>query len=188
MNVLVVDDDPVTRRLIAAGLERLGYTVTPVGDGEAAWVTLGTIHFPMVITDWMMPGVDGIELCRRIRSRHAADYTYVIVLTSLEGKPRYLEAMEAGADDFLTKPVDLDQLKARLHAAGRILRLEHHVRDLEKLLPICSYCKRIRQDAQTWQPVEQYLEDQTASALSHGICPDCYRTHVQPQLDALGGG
>lgn len=92
---------------------------------------------------------------------------------------------EAGTDDFITKPFDTDQLVARLRVAERILRLQSTVHELEVLLPICSYCKSIRQDDQYWQRVEEYLTRRTDTVLTHGICPACYETHVRPEIDRL---
>jgi DNA-binding response OmpR family regulator len=94
-----------------------------------------------------MPEVDGPELCRRLRARATDRYSYFLLITATGGKQRYLEGMEAGADDFITKPIDIDELRARLKAAERILGLRKHVQQLEGLLPICAYCKRIRDAA-----------------------------------------
>jgi phosphoserine phosphatase RsbU/P len=96
--------------------------------------------------------------------------------------------MEAGADDFITKPVDIEELHARLKVADRILGLRRHMQQLEGLLPICSYCKRIRDQAEQWQSIERYLEKRSEAQFSHGICPDCYSKVVQPQLDAAMRG
>jgi DNA-binding response OmpR family regulator len=183
VNVLIVEDDPVTRRILASQVSGLGHSVDVAAGGEEAWELLGGVRYPLLICDWMLPGMTGLELCRRIRARDTESYTYIILLTSLSGKERYLEAMEAGVDDFITKPPDIEQLGARIRVGERILGLERQVRNLEGLLPICSYCKRIRGESDRWEPIERYLSQRTESRLSHGICPTCYELHVRPQLD-----
>src|SRR5206468_425013 len=154
-----------------------------IGDGREAWELLQLARIPIVISDWYMPEMDGPELCRRIRSRVREPYVYFILVTSRGGKQQYLAGMEAGADDFIAKPVDPDELRARLKVAERILGLRKEIEQLEVLLPICSYCKRIRNDKEEWEPLEQYIEEHFEQLLSHGICPECYIKYVQPQLD-----
>jgi len=132
-----------------------------------------------------MPNMDGAELCRRVRSNPQAKYTYVILLTSLEGKEKYLEGMEAGADDFINKPFDRDTLAARIRVAERILALQDEVKQLEGLLPICAYCKKIKDDENHWQHMETYISHRTEANFSHGICPECYQKHMVPQLEQL---
>ena len=185
MKILVAEDDKVSRLVLSTGLRRLGYSVVDTEDGQEALRLFqeGDVH--MVITDWMMPNLDGIGLCRSIRSGNGPKYTYIIMLTALGGKENYLEGMDAGADDFITKPFDMDQLKARLRVAERVLNLQAEVRQLQGLLPICAYCKRIRTDDDSWQPIEVYVSEQTDASFSHGICPDCREQHVKPQLDEL---
>jgi DNA-binding response OmpR family regulator len=181
MRVLVADDDTVNRTFVELALKKAGYDVVAVADGEQAIAAMWE-HFPIVITDWMMPGVDGLELCRRIRARRIDKYTYVIVLTALEGKGRYLEAMEAGADDVLTKPFDAELLAARLRVAARVLGLRREVQQLESLLPICAWCKSIRQDDGSWDTIETHLKRRGEVPLSHGVCPSCYEKHLKPQM------
>ena len=161
----------------------MGHEVTTAADGEEAWADLQVGHYPVVISDWQMPGMDGPELCRRLRKRGDERYAYFILVTATGGKQRYLEGMEAGADDFITKPVDMEELRARLKVAERILGLRQHVQQLEGLLPICAYCKRIRDSAEQWQPIERYVEKRSEAQFSHGICPDCYEKHVKPQIE-----
>jgi DNA-binding response OmpR family regulator len=189
MQVLVVDDDAVARQLITVGLTKLGHEVMPADDGTTAWSICESLRFPVVVTDWMMPGMDGLELCRRIRQAQTDKYTYIILLTGVQGRAEFLSAMAAGVDDFLSKPVDLEHLAVRVRVAERILGLRMQVAQLESLLPICAYCKRIRGDgdggALKWEPVERVLERRTGSELSHGICPDCYDKHMKPAIDAL---
>lgn len=187
ISVLIVDDDPVTCATLRALLTGSGYTVSIAGNGREAWELLQTTRFPVVVSDWYMPEVDGVELCRRLRSGPQDQYVYFILITSHGGKQQYLTGMEAGADDFITKPVDPDELRARIRVAERILGLRRHVQHLEKLLPICSYCRRIRDDVGHWDSLEVYIEKRAEAQFSHGICADCYANVVQPQLDQLGG-
>jgi DNA-binding response OmpR family regulator len=192
MRILVAEDDLLSRRLLETTLERLGHEVATAGDGNLAWARFQIEHYPVVITDWRMPGLDGLELCRRIRADPRPRYTFVVVLTSMGGKSEFLEGMRAGADDFMVKPLDPVQLEARLLVAERVLRLQTDLRTLEGLLPICSYCKRIREGSDYWQKVEAFFENRTEAKFSHSICPDCYAKHVVPELEALrkarGGG
>lgn len=183
MRILLVDDDPVARRILTAVLVGLGHEAVQATDGAEGWERFQADSLDIVITDWMMPEVDGLELTRRIRGSTKARYTYVLLLTALQGRARYLDGMDAGADDFVTKPVDREELHARLRVAERVLGLQREVRQLQGLLPICSYCKRIRDEADAWSQVEEYLSHRTEAQFSHGICPPCYDQHVKPQLD-----
>lgn len=131
MRILIAEDDTTSRIILDEILTRLGHEVVAAANGQEAWATFKQDHVSLVISDWMMPDVDGLELCRRIRAENRPKYTYVILLTALEGKESYLEAMEAGADDFATKPLDSDQLHARLRAAERILGLQRELVQLE---------------------------------------------------------
>src|SRR5437660_3981801 len=182
VSVLIIDDDPVARAQLAALAKAAGYAVSVPGHGREAWEGLQFASVPMVISDWYMPEMDGVELCRRIRARRDAPYVYFILITSRGGKQQYLAGMEAGADDFIAKPVDPDELKARLTVAERILGLRRELQQLAGLLPICSYCKRIRDDAEHWSSLEGYIEKRSEAQFSHGICPACYKKYVEPQL------
>jgi sigma-B regulation protein RsbU (phosphoserine phosphatase) len=183
VHLLIAEDDAVTRMTLSAKLKGLGYEVTVAADGKEAWADLQVAHFPVVISDWQMPGLEGVDLCRRIRARTDGRYTYFILVTSAGGKERYLSGMEAGADDFIAKPVDIEELHARLKVAERILGLRQHVQQLEGLLPICAYCKRIRGGDERWEPIERYVEARSEAQFSHGYCPDCYEKHVRPQIE-----
>ncbi len=121
-----------------------------------------------------MPGLDGLALCKKIRERPKTLYTYFILLTSQEtGPENYDRASLAGADDFLTKPLDRPTIRMRLRVAERILSFTTEIRQLKDMIPICSYCRKIRNDKNYWQMVETYIGEQTGSNFTHGICPEC---------------
>ncbi len=186
MKILIVDDDSTTRLVLGTTLGRLGHEVFTAADGESAWTIIHAENIPLVLTDWNMPRLNGLELCQRIRKIPGAKYTYVILLTVLDGRDYFLAGMEAGADDFITKPWDDQQLAARLRVAERLLALQSEVHELSGLLPICSYCKSIRDDHNYWQQVDAYLSTRTEARFSHGICPKCYKERVVPELEKLG--
>jgi phosphoserine phosphatase RsbU/P len=185
VRVLVADDDATARLFLITALQGLGYTVTAVPDGREAWGAFQRAPFPVVISDWVMPELDGPELCRRIREADRTRYTYVILLTSLDDRSHYRQGMEAGADDFLTKPPDLEDLQIRLRVAERILGLQEELRRLEGLLSICAYCKRIKDERQAWVRIEEYIESRSDATFTHGICPECRDTIVRPEIDRL---
>ncbi len=185
MKILTADDDAGSRAILSRVLKSLGHDVVETKDGNEGWGTYRVGNFQLVISDWMMPGMNGIEFCKLVRQDTRPKYTYIILLTSLEGKEKYLEGMEAGADDFISKPFDRDTLAARLRVAERILSLQAEVKQLEGLLPICAYCKKIKDDENHWQHMESYISRRTEANFSHGICPDCYQKHMVPQLQEL---
>ena len=173
MKVLVAEDDVVARRVLESALTDLGHEVEPCAGGADAWDAFQRGHHPVVITDWMMPDLDGLELCGRIRGHPSPTYTYVILLTGRVGRGSYQQAMAAGVDDFLPKPLDCDLLEARLTVAQRIVGMHHHTQRLESLLHVCAWCKQIR-DQDSWMSLEKYIE-RTGTALSHGICQSCMK-------------
>ena len=184
MKMLVADDDAVTREALAGAVRKFGHEPIAAEDGDQAWhLYRQDSDIRVVITDWIMPKSDGLELCRRIRRLREREYTYILLLTIKSGKESYLEGMEAGADDFTTKPFDWDELEARIAVSERILGLQTELSRLETLLPICSYCKNIQDGRTEWVPVEKYVAKQTSSELTHTICPECYDTEVKPQLE-----
>jgi sigma-B regulation protein RsbU (phosphoserine phosphatase) len=183
-DVLVVEDDPVSRRVLERDLSRLLYTVSTAGDGAEAWSLLESNPFRIVVSDWMMPNMDGLALCRRLRERTDSNYVYFIMLTAREGNENHHEAVAAGVDDFLTKPVDRNQLAIRLMVAKRIIRFATQARELKALLPICMYCKKIRDDHDYWQRLETYIHQETGANFSHGICPECNETIAKPDMEA----
>lgn len=127
--ILIADDDVITQKMIQKMFTRKGYPVVSVGDGSEAWKVLKDRYFPIVITDWHMPKMSGIELCQKIRENTFPGYVFVILLTSRDAKSDIIEGLEAGADDYLTKPLDYHELTARLKAAERILTLERSLQE-----------------------------------------------------------
>ncbi len=190
MRILIVEDDDVSLRVLARTLEKLGYDTVTATDGAEGWARFNEHHPRVVITDWMMPRVDGLELCRRIRGDAANDgYTYLIVLTALGGKKNYLEAMNAGADDFLTKPFDADELVTRLRVAERILGMEASLRYLGAIHECCPDCRRVRQPDGRWAGLKQVASSLAAKVRPPARCPECQRKQQAasvPQEPAAG--
>ena len=187
MKILAVEDDPVASAVLARTLEKLGHEVVTVADGGAALEALARDPVRVVVSDWDMPGLDGLELCRRVRARPGSDYVYFILLTGkLPSEKNQREAIEAGVDDFLSKPLVTQEIWMRLHVAERILRYATQVRQLEAFLPICGYCKKIRDDKNYWQQIESYINARTGTDFSHSVCPDCYSHIILPELEKLG--
>ncbi|MBI2788390.1 MAG: response regulator [Elusimicrobia bacterium] len=178
MKVLIAEDDRTNRALLQGSLTKLGYEVIETVNGASAWDTLGRTGARIVVSDWVMPDIDGLELCRRVRSRKDAPYVYFILLTGkMLGAGHYAKAMEEGVDDFLTKPLDVDALRIRLRVAERIVQLTERVRTLEGILPMCAYCRRIRDERGAYQNLEDFVSDKTTAQFSHGVCPECAKKH-----------
>ena len=188
MKVLIADDDPVSRRLLQASLEKWGYDAQAVVNGTAAWGVMQEAQPPqLLILDWLMPEIDGVELCRRARTMKALQSSYIILLTSRSTKSDVVEGLESGADDYITKPFDPGELRARVQVGKRVIdlqtaladRLRHleeamaRVNQLQGLLPICCYCKKVRDDQNYWHQVENYVARHVEVRFSHGVCPDC---------------
>jgi DNA-binding response OmpR family regulator len=186
VKILAVEDDSVARAVLRQALRRLGHDVVEAGDGDAAWQLLQADPARVVVSDWTMPKSDGLELCQRIRKQTDVEYVYFILLTGRDATTENQKAAaDAGVDDFLTKPLDFSELWMRLRVAERILRYTTQVRQLEQMLPICSYCKKIRDDQNYWQQIEGYISERTGSDFSHSVCPDCYQRVVIPELERM---
>ncbi|MDB6168440.1 MAG: response regulator [Verrucomicrobia bacterium] len=186
MKILAVEDDAVSRAVLRQALRKFGHDVIEVANGEEAWARLQKEPVRVVVSDWSMPEMDGLELCRKIRATIGSEYTYFILLTARDATGENQQAAaDAGVDDFLTKPLNFDELWNRLRVAERILRYATQVRQLEEMMPICSYCKKIRDDQNYWQQIEGYINERTGSEFSHSICPDCYQRVVIPELEKL---
>jgi phosphoserine phosphatase RsbU/P len=187
MRILIADDDRMSATMLSRSLERWGFDVVVAADGRAAWDQIVGDHPPaLAILDWMMPAIDGIELCRGVRQASLTAPLYIILLTSRSSRQDLVAGLEAGADDYLTKPFDPDELQARIHVGQRTLALIANIKRLSGLLPICSYCKRIRSDENYWEQVESYITEHTDVQFSHGICPTCY-TRVAAEFEETVG-
>lgn len=186
MKVLAIEDQPMAALQLTAALRALGHEPEGARDGMAAWEQLQQRPFRVVVSDWRMPGIDGLDLCRMIRQR-GGDYVYFILISAAGVTRETREAaLQAGVDDFLAKPIDPDELGMRLHVAERILGFTAQVKQLESFLPICGYCKKVRDDKKYWKEIEAYMSERDGTRFSHGVCPNCYDRVVVPQLKKLG--
>jgi len=199
VKILLAEDDPVFALLLRQLLQT-DYEVSLARDGAEAWEALVAEDAPqLAVLDWLMPQMDGIEVCRRVRRRPEMASTYLILLTSRDHIKDILAGFAAGADDYLFKPCDPEELRARVRVGRRVVELqsalEAHVaqlqqalasvRQLQGLLPICSYCKRIRNDENYWEQLETYVSEHSEASFSHGICPNCYQSIMKPQIESI---
>lgn len=193
MKILIADDDPITRNMLDVLVKKWGFCSESTADGLAAWKRVVDSTEPLLcILDWIMPGIDGVDLVRKIRRMKDAPYNYVILLTCKNRRDDVVRGINAGADDFITKPFHPSELKARIRAGMRILELQQRldrnvldlraalarVKRLQGLIPICSYCKRIRDDGNYWHQVEKYISEHSEAEFTHGICPKCAETLI----------
>src|SRR5678816_1852168 len=199
MQVLIAEDDRVTGEILVRALQRWHYNTTLVGDGVQALERLSVSAEPtLAILDWMMPGMDGPDVCRRVRQDLPLANMYLLLVTARESRGDVVAGLDAGADDYIIKPFDPEELRARVAVGARVLGLQQklaerveelqtalsNVKQLRGLLPVCSYCKRIRGDDQYWQQVEGYIAKHSDAQFSHGICPTCYQK-VSDELDGF---
>jgi DNA-binding response OmpR family regulator len=192
VRILIADDDPVSRTLLVRTLEAWGHEIDSVVDGLDACGRLILPAAPqLAILDWSMPGLEGPEVCRTVRAATLRLQPYLVMLTARRAPEDLAEALESGADDFLSKPFNQVELMARLHAGMRILDLQRtltdRIQDLEEsrqredhlrtLMPICAYCKKIHGDEAGWEPIDHYLAEH-GYRFTHAVCPSC--------LDSMG--
>jgi len=188
MKVLIAEDDPVSCRILEMTLTAWGHEVLVARDGQAAWDILRQADSPsLAILDIMMPEMDGCEVCRKVRELSVAIPPYLILLTAMTAKEDVVRGIKSGANDYLTKPFHREELKVRVEVGIQMLELQRvladrvkeleealsQVKQLQGLLPICSYCKKVRDDQNYWQKVDTYLSDRIDVQFSHGICPEC---------------
>jgi sigma-B regulation protein RsbU (phosphoserine phosphatase) len=229
MKILTVDDEYVSRKKLEMAVQSLGYETLTASHGVEGLNVWEHEKPRIVITDWLMPGIDGIELCKKIREAEKGQYTYIIMLTIKKGIQSVIDGIDAGADDFISKPFQKEELAARIKAGERILEIEgklltafndlteeieerkrteeelakqrdylmgtiHELKQAKKtkrelisklrnalsavnqlsgLLPICSHCKKIRDDKGYWKNLEEYIAHRSGAQFSHSVCPKC---------------
>jgi sigma-B regulation protein RsbU (phosphoserine phosphatase) len=198
MRILIAEDDPMSGFLLKTTLTNWSHEVIATTDGSQALEILQSDNPPpLAVLDWMMPLLDGTEICRRLRASSEAASIYIIMLTAKGERKDRLDGLAAGADDYLTKPFDAEELKARVGVGVRMVEIQQilhkkvqelevalgQVKQLQGILPICSYCKHVRDDQNYWQQVETYVSSHSEAEFSHSICPACYQKEVQPLLD-----
>lgn len=203
MRVLIAEDDPISRLMLEATLKKWAFDVVVTSNGREAWEALQQEEDrpQLAILDWMMPGMDGVQVCRNARQTPATERVYILLLTARGEKRDIVTGLEAGADDYVTKPFDRAELWARVKVGVRIIDLQQslsdrvqelmdalsQVKQLQGILPICSHCKKVRNDQNYWQQVEGYISAHTEVQFSHSVCPNCYETIVRPEIDRFVG-
>jgi DNA-binding response OmpR family regulator len=198
MRILIAEDDAVSRTFLEATLHKWCDEVRAFPDGSLAWRACEEDGVPdLLVLDWMMPGLDGVEICRRLRQAFPARPIYIILVTARTGHEDVVQGLLAGADDYITKPFDREELRARVQVGRRVIELQKalatrvqelesalkQIKQLQGLLPICSYCKRVRNDRNYWQRIETYVSEHSEAQFSHGICPYCWENVVKPELE-----
>ena len=188
MKILIAEDEPLSRRLLQHVLTEHGHEVIVTADGSQAWEVLQSDDAPhLAVVDWMMPGLTGLQLCNLVHEAPDADLKYLILLTAKGEKAGIVRGLAAGANDYVTKPFDKDELRARVDVGVRMIQLQirladriselqealAHVNQLKGIIPICAQCKKIRDDQNYWQRVEKYIAKNVDAKFTHGLCPDC---------------
>ena len=197
MRILIAEDDATSRIVLATVLTKDGYDVTATDDGGAAWEVLQKPEAPrLAILDLMMPGIDGLELVRRVRAIPSVAPPYLIIVSTKSEKSDVIAALDAGANDYLTKPFDPGELRARIEVGRRMIEMRvelnekvtqlkqalAEVRTLKGIVPICANCKNVRDDQGYWNRVESYLNEHTEADFTHAVCPDCMK-RLYPQFE-----
>ena len=186
MNILIAEDDYTSRVMLLAVLKKWKYNPIATENGAEAWNVMQRADAPkLVLLDWNMPEMDGLEVTRRVRGMSAAEPPYIVILTARGEKSNIVQGLEAGANDYVAKPYDHDELRARLGVGRRMVELQSvlalRMRELQKaqddiktlrgIIPICANCKNIRDDKGCWSQVEVYVRDHSEAEFSHGLCP-----------------
>jgi DNA-binding response OmpR family regulator len=196
MRILIAEDDLTSRIMLSGVLKKIGHEVVEVIDGAATWDILQQPDAPrLVILDWMMPEMHGLEVVRRVRARQTDRPPYIIMLTTRGEKADIIAGLDVGANDYLAKPFDPGELRSRIEVGRRMVEMQDalatkieelhraldQIKTLRGIVPICSNCKKIRDDQGYWNQVEVYVRDHTEAEFSHSICPEC-RKELYPGI------
>ena len=185
MKIIVAEDDPVTRERLCNTLFILGHDVRAFENGKEAWAAFKINPADVIISDWIMPELDGIEFCASIRKAATTDYVYFILITALRtDNSDYDRAVQAGVDDFLVKPVGPGDIWRRLFVAERFIKYTAEIRQLKNLIPICMHCNQVRNDDAYWLDIERYTQAHEGIDLQYGICPACKAEHAKHVSEA----
>jgi DNA-binding response OmpR family regulator len=202
MKILIAEDSLTSRNLLTTLLKKFGYEVEASVDGAQAWAALQRPDAPqLAILDWMMPEMDGVAVCRCVRQIQTDQPPYLILLTALDDKSHVVAGLEAGADDYIAKPFDADELRARIEVGMRVVTLQRElaakIRELQEaarqiktlsgIVPICASCKKVRDDQGFWSQVEAYVSEHSEARFSHGLCPEC-RNRMMSEFDEIKTG
>jgi DNA-binding response OmpR family regulator len=197
MRILIADDDSTSRRMLSGILKKSGYSVQEAADGVEAWNSLQGLDGPrLVLLDWVMPRMDGLGVLRKIREAPFELQPYVLMVTSKTEKQDVIAGLEAGANDYVTKPFDLAELRTRVAVGQQMLDAQEklqeknrelsralaEIRTLRGIVPICASCKSIRDDQGFWNQVEVYVRDHSEAEFSHCLCPACMKK-LYPDFD-----
>jgi sigma-B regulation protein RsbU (phosphoserine phosphatase) len=196
LRILAVGDDATARLTFDSIIRAAGWTPVIVDDPEQAYqILIAPDAPPIALIDWHMPTLSGIELCRRVRAAAPDARPYLIFVTANSTSDDIVEGLDAGADGYMTKPIVANELLARVRAGIRMIALlqdlrtrlaeatSAHTKRLPGLLPMCGYCRRIRDEDQQWSTLEQYLSHRVGVRFTHGFCPDCYEDYVRPDVE-----
>jgi DNA-binding response OmpR family regulator len=196
MRILIADDEFTSRAVLTGILQESGYDTLESEDGLAAWGVLQQPGAPeLVILDWMMPQMDGLDVLRHLRGVPADRPPYVIMVTDKSEMDSVVTALNAGANDYICKPFDAGELRARVGVGVRMIEVQamlatklaelqdalDQIKTLHGLLHVCANCKRIKDEEGTWKQMEVYVRDRTEAEFSHGLCPKCIE-QLYPEL------
>jgi len=190
MRILIAEDDFTSRGMLTAVLKKAGHEPVETVNGLEAWDALQQPEAPrLVVLDWMMPEMDGLEVLRRVRALPGDRPPYILMLTFKIDKAEIIAGLDAGANDYLAKPFDVGELRARVEVGRRMVEMQDElagkigelqralaeIKTLRGIVPICASCKKIRDDHGYWSQVEVYVRDRTEAEFSHSVCPECMK-------------